>query len=253
VEILLVLYTIAWPESFGYELAAMAHHAAGADVHPSTINRYLHEHRQSLKAIKIIASERDPVREKVWFSSRPPVGIRGVDRSKIVDIDEAAVLIPSSGRRKGWAFVSRECNVVAKYIRGPKWTVWVAFMVNGVLAVMVVKGANSTSRLFAKFLNEYVFPKLTEGGPYYLMMDNLRSHTTSEVTTLIARSGHVQMRRPPYAPPLAPVEKSFRFMRDGLRRRHHLLNEDNLVSAVLSSLSEISAQAASNVFEDCGY
>lgn len=82
----------------------------------------------------------------MWQSLPPPCGVYGVDRNDLVDLDEAGVL-PKTARGYGYAYVGAQCNFVAKYVRGVKWTVLLAATVRGSLAVLVVKQVNMNSKV----------------------------------------------------------------------------------------------------------
>jgi hypothetical protein len=84
---------------------------------------------------------------KMWCDLPPPLGVAGVDRAALVDVDETGIFLPDTAREFGYAFVGARVNLLENYVRGTKWTMFTAVDVNGVICFWILKGLNTTSRV----------------------------------------------------------------------------------------------------------
>lgn len=84
---------------------------------------------------------------KMWDTQPPPIGVRGVDRGRLLDVDETGVFLPGTAKKYGYALVGSQVNLLEQYVRGVKWTVIVAVGVDGVLTFWILKGKNANSEV----------------------------------------------------------------------------------------------------------
>ena len=104
--------------------------------------------------------------------------------------------------------------------------------------------------LFTAFVREVLAPQLRPGD--LVVMDNLSSHKTAAVRTLIeARAARV-LYLPAYSPDLNPIEMVFSKIKQAIRSLA-CRTCAALWQAMQSVLDQVSATDARNCFAHCGY
>jgi hypothetical protein len=201
------------------------------------ITRKLKEMKVSNKKASIEAyeaySERNIIRSRLYWNSPPRIGVRGIPRWRLLDIDEAGFTLKDCPRRYGWGFTSVRVRTTGHYTRN-------LTKVNLILAVEPgnpnlpedVRGSTAKPRkwfklsyrnvdqsVFAEFIDEMCAE--IEENPVpgdeerYFLWDNLSVHQTPLVmSTLEDRPTRAQHKftaipRPPYQPKWAPIEYVF--------------------------------------------
>jgi hypothetical protein len=80
---------------------------------------------------------RGACRSRLYFEKPPPVGIRGVPRWRICDIDEAGVKAQEANRGRGWAARGSKAHAVQFWTRDYKLNLLLAVTPLGVVAKWV--------------------------------------------------------------------------------------------------------------------
>ena len=120
---------------------------------------------------------------------------------------------------------------------------------DGSTACMAIDGATDTE-VFRAYVREVLLPTLRVGD--IVVMDNLTPHKNEETIALIEVAGACVWFLPPYSPDLNPIEKMWSKVKAALRSSEARTHEE-LLAAIASALSHVSASDARNWFASCGY
>jgi transposase len=104
--------------------------------------------------------------------------------------------------------------------------------------------------LFAAFVREVLAPQLRPGD--LVVMDNLSSHKTAQVRTLLAAAGATPLYLPAYSPDLNPIEMIFAKIKQ-LLRSLACRTREALWQVMQAVLDQVSPTDARNCFRHCGY
>jgi transposase len=85
-----------------------------------------------------------------------------------------------------------------------------------------------------------------------LIMDNLWPHKSQPTLKLIGEAGASVLFLPPYSPDLNPIEKMWSKLKECLRSAE-ARTEQQLLEAIGSALTQVTARDAINWFASCGY
>jgi len=83
-------------------------------------------------------------------------------------------------------------------------------------------------------------------------MDNLWPHKSQPTLKLIGEAGASVLFLPPYSPDLNPIEKMWSKLKECLRSAE-ARTEQQLLEAIGSALTQVTARDAINWFASCGY
>ena len=114
---------------------------------------------------------------------------------------------------------------------------------------MAIDGATDTE-VFRAYVREVLIPTLRFGD--IVVMDNLTPHKNEETLALIEDAGACVWFLPPYSPDLNPIEKMWSKVKHGLRSLEPRTHEE-LLAAIATALSHVTASNARNWFAACGY
>jgi transposase len=120
---------------------------------------------------------------------------------------------------------------------------------DGSTACMAIDGATDTE-VFRAYVREVLLPTLRVGD--IVVMDNLTPHKNEETIALIEEAGACAWFLPPYSPDLNPIEKMWSKVKQALRSSEARTHEE-LLAAIASALSHVTASDARNWFASCGY
>lgn len=120
---------------------------------------------------------------------------------------------------------------------------------DGSTACMAIEGATDTE-VFRAYVREVLLPTLKAGD--IVVMDNLTPHKNEETLWLIQAVGASVWFLPPYSPDLNPIEKMWSKVKQVLRSLEPR-NHDELLAAIATALSRVTASDARNYFASCGY
>ena len=108
----------------------------------------------------------------------------------------------------------------------------------GVVSYWAYRGSMNEA-MFLIFLESMVIPSLVGFGPRVFMWDNLSSHLTAGIRSVVQRSGHRSLNRPVHSPDFAPIEWCFGEMDAYLRVREGMHTLENYDASI--------GEAAANV------
>lgn len=152
-------------------------------------------------------------------------------------------------RRRGRAPVGQ--RLIAKVPHG-HWkttTLLAALGFEGMRCSMVVDGAVDGD-VFTAFVQQVLAPSLTAGD--VVIMDNLSSHKSVTVRTLIEARGATLLYLPAYSPDLNPIEMIFAKVKQ-LLCSLACRTRDALWAIMQSVLDQVTAADAQHCFTHCGY
>lgn len=124
-----------------------------------------------------------------------------------------------------------------------------ALGMDGVRCSTVVDGPVNAD-VFAAFVEQVLCPTLKAGD--MVVMDNLSSHKSARVRTLIESSGAQLIFLPPYSPDYSPIEPAFSKIKQ-LLRSMSLRTREALWRSMQTVLDSVTPTDAINFFTHCGY
>jgi transposase len=170
---------------------------------------------------------------------------------RLVFLDECGVLT-TMARRYGRSPRGQRARTKVPFGRWKRLSVLGAIGRDGFIAAMSIEAATD-SATFAAYLEQVLLPVLHQRKPdAVLVMDNLRAHKTSEVQTVLERSGFADRYLPAYSPDLNPIEPGWAKVKSDLRRVAARTVEA-LEQALGPALDRITPQDAAGYFRHCGY
>jgi len=220
----LALWRILWPRGNHHEANIWLHHAGGQFrfYQPSQISKAedslgLSMKRASTTARQALLPINIQLRFNYWHSPCP-YGIANIPRSRIIDLDEAALFLESSCRSRGKAHLVRRCREVGPYGHSEKLNILVAICGETGIPGHPSRRWNdtwnhggTTITRFLAFINR-ILHDIGQGTPdnfYVFTMDNLSSHRNVLVQQAIHLAGHRCIFRAPYYPVDSPIEHLF--------------------------------------------
>ena len=108
----------------------------------------------------------------------------------------------------------------------------------------------TTKALFEAYIEEVLCPTLNPGD--HVILDNLSSHKSSRVTSLIEDRGATVVYLPPYSPDLNPIEKMWSKIKAYLRKVKARTKE-TLFNGIKEALEMVTCSDAQGWFLSCGY
>ena len=236
-QILLALCLYLFPRLEDEDVCAFIYENGGGLYSQQDISRRCRELRLTRKRSSLESSfaysRRNVIRTNQFWTQGPRVGVYGVPRHKLIDVDEASFCLKKIERKYGRAY--RACRVrdIANYRRGARSLNLLMAVepgdpnvpLNQVGSIMFprvwykIVDTNVDQFVYADFINEICTDIETNPLPSdnerFFLWDNLALHGTAYVTyTLEMRPLRHQFRfvaipRPPYQPKFAPIEYVF--------------------------------------------
>jgi transposase len=167
-------------------------------------------------------------------------------------------VLTTMARRYGRSPRGQRARAKIPFGRWKRLSVLGAIGRDGFLAAMSIEAATN-SAIFTAYLEQVLLPTLHRRKPdAVLVMDTLRAPKTSEVQTVLDRSGFAYRYLPAYSPdPWSalrpkPIEPGWAKMKSDLRRVAARTVEA-LEQALGPALNSITAQDAAGYFLHCGY
>lgn len=171
-----------------------------------------------------------------------------LDPSRLIFVDETGTST-NMARLRGRA--RRGARLIGKVPHGHwKITTFVAGLrCDAVIAPFVIdKPMNSA--IFKTYLEQCLVPALKQGD--IVVMDNLSSHKSQQVRTIIEAAGAVLLYLPPYSPDFNPIEQAFSKLKAHLRKA-----AERSIPALWDRIGDIldtfSAAECRNFFSHAGY
>ena len=172
----------------------------------------------------------------------------GYNPAKLVFLDESGVNTDMT-RRYARA-VGGNRSVDSAPLNKPKnTTILSSVRLNGETAYTIYQGG-TTSERFTKYLKTVLIPTLEPDS--VVVMDNMRSHHTEAVKSLLEQARVHYAYLPPYSPDLNPIEKMWSKLKAFLRKKKVRLAQD-LPDAVRQAFDTITPQDFAGWFHSCGY
>lgn len=170
-----------------------------------------------------------------------------LDSNSLVFLDEAGVDIAMS-RTHGWA-PPGETPVIERPARGRRISLIGAIAADGTRALRKVEGYVDGDEFIA-FLKEDLGPRLKKGD--IVIMDGPSIHKVEGVAGVLAERGATAMFLPPYSPEFNPIEMTWSWLKNLLRRapprKLSLLKEQ-----VANLWATVSAELCQGWVRHCGY
>ena len=171
-----------------------------------------------------------------------------MDPARLVFLDESGAKTNMT-RLRGRAPRGERVLARAPHGHGYTTTMISAIRLDGSTACMAIEGATDTE-VFRAYVRGVLCPSLRAGD--IVIMDNHWPHNNELTLTLIARAGASVLFLPAYSPDLNPIEKMWSKVKQCLRRAKARTREE-LVEAIGTALSTVTAQDALGWFTSCGY
>ena len=177
-------------------------------------------------------------------------GVGGIAPQRLIFLDECSVL-SNMARRYGRRPRGQRARAKIPFGRWKRLSVLGAIGRDGFLAAMSIEAATN-SAIFTAYLEQVLLPTLHRRKPdAVLVMDTLRAHKTSDVQTVLDRSGFADRYLPADSPDLNPIEPGWAKMKSDLRRVAARTVEA-LEHALGPALDSITPQDAEGFFRHCG-
>ena len=182
-------------------------------------------------------------RQKDWLAAIPKL-----NSDDLVFLDESGFK-DSIHQERGWDPVGQTPTIIAPY-RGRNVTVIAAIRVSGDCGLTALEGYMNKAD-FLQYLRDVLGPQLREGD--WVVMDNLRSHTSKEAHQILADFGAKPLFLPPYSPEYNPIELCWGIMKARFRRLPLLKGIDAVFDRVVSLWKELDRALFRRCIEHCGY
>ena len=224
---------------------------------------------------------RNILRNELFWSRLPRLGIAGVRRFRLTDTDEAAFSLVKVEEKRGYAFRAHRVRDLGNYTKGsPQVNLIMTVEPGNPYLPGHVRGSVQNPRKWWRLTlghtNQYVFSRYIDyvcsdiednpvpGGfdaEKYFMWDNFSVHTTAMVaTTLQLRPRRndfrfVSINRPPYRPKIAPIEYIFGEITNILSRKSARdWDQQRLLDEIHSACMEVGLEGSlDRTYLHCGY
>ena len=263
--ILLALYRVAFPKAIAAEINAFLFRANYGSLlfrfySPSQISECeqrlgLTRKRGSTTAFQALL----PVnKRKRWcFWNLPyPFGIADIRRRDMIDVDEAGCELATAEKKIGKSYVGKRVQQSGLYSRSDKWTLLLGISGdnNGDRWLDLWTGEGTNAKRMISFIRRIVHD-IGPGTPVRrrcFVMDNLSSHHSVQMATIIFNAGHRLAFRAPYYPVDGPIEYVFNTVQATLRLNNRLISDGpSLVDELQNAVGDIDSFVA--YFINCGF
>ena len=250
--ILLALFRIAYPKARAAEVNAFLYNANYGNIHfrfysASQISEAEKFIGLSSKAGSTMAYQAYlpvNVRKRYVYWNYPyPLGVAGVRRASVIDLDECGVYFERGNRRRGKAYVGVRVKQPGPYSRASqKWNLLMAISGEPGMqgqparrwARTWVDGGTTIHTMY-EFL-EGVLNDIGHATPQNWMlftMDNLSAHRNEAIVALIHLYGHGIAYRAPYYAVDGAIEYFFNTLQTMLRSNLHRIQDENALLQVM--------------------
>lgn len=275
---LFLQFIFAFPEAEDDEICAFIFNCTGRLYDRSQVCRRKMDLQLTRKRVSTKAHQaytpRNQAKFNIFYNHPKLHGIAGVQRSRLIDIDECGFDLLSSNRKKGCAVSGIRVSKPGNYTREAKVTVILGIEAGNRRVPGHIRGSILNPRHWLKvgitngtmsddfdgFLDDLMDdlenrPLLgVENDGRIFLWDNLSSHLTPLIYNLVAArdAGHRINPRPPYRPWIAPIEYVFCQLAE--RVRQNVYQIDNIydlmhqIHCIVPLLNGFDA-----TFEHCGY
>lgn len=133
--------------------------------------------------------------------------------------------------------------------KGKLLTLIGAMSLNGMIACMTVDGGTK-KETFITYLKDVLSPELRTGN--IVIMDNLSTHKSEEVRTIIESKGAILIYLPRHSPDLSPIELAWSKLKSYLRKKK-ARDYELLQTYIKEALELITIENITSWFSHCGY
>ena len=209
----------------------------------------------SRKVLEKKNAKEDEGARLLYFALPPPHGINGVERARLVDVDECGVWLATCRRKYGHVDIGKKAATNAPYNVGKKFTVILAIDVGGVVCYTLSDSPGTTTLIFFNFINHVLLPSIEGTHPdgRVIVWDNLRAHFNQAVLQLIRNEGHVIVPRPKFSCDLGSIEFGFSVIKTNLRSHWYDVDEDNLPDYVEAAICSLTGDQCEGFFRHTGH
>ena len=274
---LLVLFKMIWPHSSYYEcIAFIANESDDARIFClMAVSRALKKLEYTTKITSTVAYQafttRNLARRQMFWTEPWPVGIHGVPRRTMVDIDKFGLHLNAANKKYGSSPRGLEIRKPGNYDRGNfKLTVLLAVETGdptipageiGSVSYPCVWGrvnavAGTSAEAYRTFVEHVLDTYDAINDPAQrrtLIHDNLSSHMAPEVYKAVRVWGHRVVCRPPYRPQDGPGEFAINQVCCGLARRWSEVSDLPTMQALVEELIDVGISGMDATFVKCGY
>ena len=229
----IVTFLTAYPDATADEMIVFLYNQGAPLLSRQVVSKRLHELGITLKKAshEAFQAEREDVIHRVWafWNHPPPLGVVGVPRRKLIDVDEFGIAREKCNRTSGWAPRLYRVRKRGHYTRDAKLTVLVGIepgdpalppeTIGSVERprrwVRALRGTGTTINVFRDFV-DHICHDIEQNGHNgtddhrIFLWDNLNSHHSPYVhQTVVGREGPRRFNiiaRPPYHPEMGPIE-----------------------------------------------
>ena len=263
--LLLALYRVAFPKATAAEINAFLYRANFGNTlfrfySPSQISMCeqrigLSKKRGSTTAFQALLPINKLKRWCFWNMAYP-FGIADIRREDMIDLDEAGFELSTADRGEGKAYVGKRVKQSGLYSRSDKWTLLLAIAGdnNGDRWLDYWTGEGTNANRTIGFVQKIV-DDIGPGTPARrrcFTMDNLSSHHSIQMATIIFNAGHRLAFRAPYYPVDGPIEYVFNTVQAALRINNRLISDGpSLVNELQNSVVDIDTFVP--YFINCGF
>lgn len=192
-----------------------------------------------------------------FWNLPPPMGIAGVPRSAMIDLDEAVIDVETcANRRMAKAALNRREPRVAGHGRQNSHLIIAAISGNedGDRFMEIHDRSGTSFPVFYDFMTNllnHVGPGVP-GNVRCFMMDNLNIHHDDIVKGMIVAAGHMYVYRAPYWPSDGPVEYFFNALEGSLRNKMFSIDGRHSVPTQIVNFAR-GVNSTENYFEHVGF
>ena len=259
-KLLLVMFRLAYPKAMASEIIQY--------IATNSVNPHIYSRSDITEAENLLGFSRkvgattanqallpiNVIKRQMFWNLAPPLGVFGVNRNTLIDIDEAGIMLKFVNRKRGKALVGIEVRQKGIYGHRNKWTLIVAICPTGLLHLRFEKEPGTTTEIFNQFCDQLCNQFIAAAPQRRLIFDNLGSHLANRVVNTIHASGHTYTQRPPYRPCDGPIEFFFNMLQQELTHRMYLINnEADLRQQVRNIAQSLSGNGFDALFRKCGY
>jgi transposase len=218
-------------------------HGEQLQVSESLLSRAFRRIGWTRKKKTIGAAERDEAARAAFRAMMKTLPVKD-----IVVLDESSTRI---GMIPAYARAPRGCRAYDRAIQnyGRNVTLLASMTVDGMPAAMTLEGAVDQVA-FEVFVREVLLPTLHPG--QIVIMDNLSSHKTDEVLSMLTNAGCRVLFLPAYSPDLSPIEEAFSKLKAFIRR-NRCQTIPALIRAIAQGLDKITINDAMDWFVHAGF
>lgn len=178
-----------------------------------------------------------------WFESQLLL-----DPSRLIFIDETGATT-NMARRCGRCKRGKRLRAAIPHGHYKTLTLVSGLRISGLVAPKALDGPMNAER-FEAWLHDDLGPTLKPGDT--VVMDNLPSHKSERVKTILESFGAAVLYLPPYSPDLNPIEKAYAKLKAYLRKI-----AERTVPGLMKLLNDcahiFNPTEAANFFAACGY